>query len=425
MSLYDQIASEGLRLPSEMGIFGRYNASLYTFESLNGRLLESRDFEIESFTEIEIEDENPSLQKQFLLNIVYKGIPYEINLFTVSSHAVNIEDYARINTIDEEDVLLAHAEQYYLESSMYFSENILESFHLQLKVLTCLVEQPTLLIDFMPARLLSGKWAVFASRAIIPPSPQYIYTIHAVFDEIEGEKVYWLHTHGLHRCGTVELEMIDIRNGVNELNGLLDAMVSRFIYEPAPENKPFNMGYIGYGLNFVWIRWEDMIINYPAEIPGGLQERSPEEVNYGPSGIVFLSENDEIYAPDVLTDELRENPVYFIKDEETERMSALAYEQFEYYRQIFGRNNGMENWRFMVKLGLPVDEGDGHEHLWFDLMQIKEDNSLEVILLNQPYQIQKYRQHDKLTLPLEYLTDWLIYSPEKAYTADSIYELIN
>jgi len=106
MSLYDQIASEGLRLPSEMGIFGRYNASLYTFESLNGRLLESRDFEIESFTEIEIEDENPSLQKQFLLNIVYKGIPYEINLFTVSSHAVNIEDYARINTIDEEDVLL-------------------------------------------------------------------------------------------------------------------------------------------------------------------------------------------------------------------------------------------------------------------------------------------------------------------------------
>jgi len=41
----------------------------------------------------------------------------------------------------------------------------------------------------MPARLLSGKWAVFASRAIIPPSPQYIYTIHAVFDEI-GEKRY-------------------------------------------------------------------------------------------------------------------------------------------------------------------------------------------------------------------------------------------
>lgn len=425
MSLYEQIASEGLRLPSEIGIFGRHNSSPFTFEGLNSQLSEAKDFEIENFTEIETDNENPSVKKQFLLNIVYKQLPYEINLFVVSSDAVNLENYARINTIDEEDMRLAAAESYYLESSMYFSENILESFHLQLKVLTCSVARPTLLIDFMPARLLSGKWALFAAKSITPPSPQYIYTIHAVFDEIEGEKVYWLHTHGLHRCGTVELEMIDIRNGVNELNGLLDAMVSRFIYEPAQENEPFNMGYIGYGLNFVWIRWEDMIVNYPAEIPGGLQERSPEEGNYGPSGIVFLSENDEIYAPDVLTEELRENPVYFIKDEETERMSALAYEQFEYYRHIFGRNNGAENWRFMVKLGLPVDDGNGHEHLWFDLTHINDDDTLEVILLNQPYQIEKYKQHDTLTLPLEYLTDWLIYSPEKAYTSDSIYELIN
>lgn len=425
MSLYEQIASEGLRLPSEMGIFGRHNSSQFTFEVLNSKLSETKDFEIENFTEIETDDENPSLRKQFLLNLVYKQLPYEINLFVVSSEAVNFENYARINTIDEEDMRLAATESYYLESSMYFSKNILESFHLQLKVLTCLVKQPTLLIDFMPARLLSGKWALFAAKSITPPSPQYIYTIHAVFDEIEGEKVYWLHTHGLHRCGTVELEMIDIRNGVNELNGLLDAMVSRFIYEPAQENEPFNMGYIGYGLTFVWIRWEDMIVNYPPEIPGGLQERSPEEGNYGPSGIVFLSENDEIYAPDVLTEELRENPVYFIKDEETERMSALAYEQFEYYRHIFDRYNGFENWRFMVKLGLPVDDENGHEHLWFDLTRINDDDTLGVILLNQPYQIEKHKQHDALTLPLEYLTDWLIYSPEKVYTSDSIYELLN
>ncbi|WCM43412.1 DUF4026 domain-containing protein [Flavobacterium sp. CBA20B-1] len=423
MSLYDQIATEGLRLPSEMGIFGRNNQTTLSFEYLHNQLKNTKDFEVVSFEEETVESDNPALKKQFTLNIVYKQLPYDINLFVVESNVLDLDNYARINYIDENDVQLAKNESFYLESSMYFSTNILESFHLQLKVLTALVPNPTVLVDFMPARLLSGQWAKVASKLITPPSPHYIYTIHGVYDEIDGEKTYWLHTHGLHRCGTVELEMIAIKNGVNELNGLLDAMVSKFIYEPAPENEPFNMGFIGYDLNFVWMRWEDVVTNYPAAIPGGLQERTPEEGNYGPSGVVYLHENNEIYPPDVLTEDLRENPIYFIKNEETERMSALAYEQYHYFKKAFQQQFGQENWRFLMKLGLPIDEGDGNEHLWFDVTAIDEDDTLQVTLLNQPYQIEKYNQNDVLTLPLKHLTDWVIYAPEKSFTPDSIYEL--
>lgn len=423
MSLYDQIATEGLRLPSEMGIFGRNNQTTLSFEYLHNQLKNRKDFEVVSFEEETVESDNPALKKQFTLNIVYKQLPYDINLFVVESNVLDLDNYARINYIDKNDVQLAKNESFYLESSMYFSTNILESFHLQLKVLTALVPNPTVLVDFMPARLLSGQWAKVASKLITPPSPHYIYTIHGVYDEIDGEKTYWLHTHGLHRCGTVELEMIAIKNGVNELNGLLDAMVSKFIYEPAPENEPFNMGFIGYDLNFVWMRWEDVVTNYPAAIPGGLQERTPEEGNYGPSGVVYLHENNEIYPPDVLTEDLRENPIYFIKNEETERMSALAYEQYHYFKKAFQQQFGQENWRFLMKLGLPIDEGDGNEHLWFDVTAIDEDDTLQVTLLNQPYQIEKYNQNDVLTLPLKHLTDWVIYAPEKSFTPDSIYEL--
>lgn len=423
MSLYDQIATEGLRLPSEMGIFGRNNNTEFTFEHFNSKLKNTKDFEVVSFEEETIESDNPALKKQFALSIIYKNNSYDVHLYVVESNVLDLDNYARINYIDENDLHLAKTESFYLESSMYFSTHILESFHLQLKVLTALMPNPTILVDFMPARLLSGQWAKVASRLLTPPSPHYIYTIHGVYDEIDGEKTYWLHTHGLHRCGSVELELIDIKNGVNELNGLLDAMVSKFIYEPAPENEPFNMGFIGYDLNFVWMRWEETVTNYPAAIPGGLQERSPEEGNYGPSGVVYLLENEEIFAPDVLAEDLKENPIYFIKNEETERMSALAYEQYHYFKKTFQQQFGKENWRFLMKLGLPIDEGDGNEHLWFDVTDINDDDTLNVILLNQPYQIEKYNQNDELVLPLAHLTDWLIYAPEKSFTPDSIYEL--
>ena len=220
MGLYEQIAEEGLRLASEMGVFGRNNSTDFTYNYFQNQLKQVKDFEVVSFEEVSVDTENPSLKKQFLLNIIYKQLPYDINLFVVESNVLDLDNYARINYIDENDVQLAKSESFYLESSMYFSTNILESFHLQLKVLTALIPNPTVLVDFMPARLLSGQWAVFSSKLITPPSPHYIYTIHGVFDEVDGEKVYWLHTHGLHRCGSVELEMIDIKNGVNELNGL-------------------------------------------------------------------------------------------------------------------------------------------------------------------------------------------------------------
>lgn len=423
MSLYEEIAAEGLRLPSEMGVFGKNNSLNFTYHFFENQLKHAKDFEVTSFKEVALSNDNESVKQQFLLNVVYKHTPYEINLFIVESGVVDLDAYAQINHIDENDYQLARLETYYLESSMYFSTNALQSFHLQLKVLTTLVPNPTLLVDFMPARVLSGQWATIAAKLLTPPSPHYIYTIHGVYDEVNGEKIYWLHTHGLHRCGSVELEMIEIKNGVNELNGLLDAMVAKFIYEPAHENEPFNMGYIGYDLNFVWIRWEDMLENYAPEIPGGLQERSPKEENYGPSGIVYLLENEEIFPPDVLTEDLKENPIYFIKNEETERMSALAYEQYHFYKKTFHQYKKDDNWRFLIKLGLPIDEGEGNEHLWFDVLDINDDDTLNVVLLNQPYQIEKYNENDKLTLPLEHLTDWLIYGPEKNYTADSIYEL--
>ena len=63
MGLYEQIAEEGLRLASEMGIFGRNNSTNFIFDHFKNQLKPVKDFEVVSFEEIDLDSENPSVKK--------------------------------------------------------------------------------------------------------------------------------------------------------------------------------------------------------------------------------------------------------------------------------------------------------------------------------------------------------------------------
>src|SRR5690606_21384034 len=108
----------------------------------------------------------------------------------------------------------------------------------------------------------------------------------------------------------------------------------------------------------------------------------------------------------------------------------LAYDRFQSFKRIFKEKynfteNDEENaWTFLVKLGIEVDEGEGREHLWFEVTHIDELDNITGILLNQPYWIESLKQNDVKTYSLDFLTDWVIYGSETNYTPDTIYELI-
>ena len=60
---------------------------------------------------------------------------------------------------------------------------------------------------------LSPVWAECAAATTTPPSPNCLYTIHAVYEDKNkwlpfSKSSYWLHTHGLNCCGIPELELI-------------------------------------------------------------------------------------------------------------------------------------------------------------------------------------------------------------------------
>lgn len=89
---------------------------------------------------------------------------------------------------------------------MPFGKDHKSSFHFQLKLIDALMPEPVAIIDESAEQIFSGQWAHLAAASNTPPSPQYIYQIHAVTDEKDE---VWLHTHGLARCGLPEIEILD------------------------------------------------------------------------------------------------------------------------------------------------------------------------------------------------------------------------
>lgn len=442
---YELLAEGETGLASIMGIYPADKTFSFDATQIEKSLSDKKDFKLLSFNKVETDSELSLMS--FNAEVEYKEAVFNVELYVSDTKNINLNDYGFANSIDEESLKKAVEQEYYLEVSMYFELEPLASFHLQLKIMNAIVPDASLVIDFMSYRLLSAKWLSMTAKSQVPPSPDYLYTLHCVYDEggENGDRRYWFHTHGLHRCASVELEMLNFSQGAEQMNTLINMTVKKFLTHPAKEKERFEIGYDGMGINLCWLRWEEALKDLPKNILGGETDRDEaDNVHAEPSGILFAVEDGNIISPEIYASTLAENPIYYITNEETARMSALAKERFPAFRSVFRREYkkpvkksfiknllGSKNeeeqpeWSFLVKLGLTVDDPDSgseKEHLWFDVLSV-DDDRIEGKLLNQPYWISALNEGDVNTYPIEVLTDWLIYSPDNTYTSDSIYQL--
>lgn len=441
---YNFLSEDQTSLPSFMGIIPRKEIEL-NGDIIKQSLMNNSDFKLISFNETETASSVPIIEKSFECEIEFENKSFKVNI-DLNKNELNLQEFNFGNQIDAESLEIATKQPYFIETFFYWDEDALFSFHLQLKILNAIVNDASLVIDFSSMRLLSPKWIKMTAASPIPPSPDYLYIIHGVYDEdSNGERSYWLHTHGLHRCGFVELEIVNIKSGAEQMNTLLNMCVKRFLSNPAKEKESFLIGYDGMGINMCWLRWEEALKDLPSNILGGLDSRKDDEVHSEPSGVLLAVEDGNMLSPEIYVKTLQENPIYYISDEETARMKALAEERFYLFKELFEQKkdnsnkkkglfkslfkkdtNGDEDWSFLVKLGLDVDNddssGSGKEHLWFDVLSI-EDGYINGKLLNQPYWIARLKEGDKGKYPIELLTDWIIYGPEGSYTSDNIYEI--
>ncbi len=393
-------------------------ADIYDVGELVDRIKSTDLFVVDGLSESE--KGNP------IVHLIYEGEAYEVTLILEDVELSPI--YTVNHQFSEEDFTLLKQVPQGITTAMTFGEDIGTSYLVQLKVIAALLPDMLAVIDYSAQRVYSGIWAKLAASSKVAPSPNYIYSIQAVSDK--DEDVVWLHTHGLGRCGKIELEVLDSRKDYCADHAkLLQGMANRLMdgKEEIEEEEAICAAYYQgrTPLMAMWMPWFKAVNFYDEKILGGANKREGHEI---PSGAVFLYLSHEDYEEgkfvplSALEDKLHDNIMVMLTVKETERMRSLARERFEYFRKYIEDTNN----HGIVKFGLTVDEeynddsGDKKEHIWFEILEIKE-NTMRAKLTQAPYMIKGLSEGDILDLDIDQMTDWLVYTPEFRVSPDNIY----
>ncbi len=328
--------------------------------------------------------------------------------------------------VTEAELEASRAAEWAVGVSTPFGETPLADYHRQLRVLTAAAPEAVVFYDISAAWPRSAAWVREAAESAVPPAPENLYCVHAVYDDEVDDAPAWLHTHGLLRCGSIELEMLDVpAEHAGTLCQLLNATAALFMeHGPSPPGEPFP---VGHELWLVWLPWPEGIRQVPRRRLGAAADR--DDVHGQLAGVLVVPRRRVLgvfgrkYAsPAVTLPVLQEDPLLYVSNMETDRMSRLAAERLGRFRQLQERYRSDEDWLFLVKLGLPVDEAEepeDREHLWFEVHELT-DQDVDATLVNQPYGIAGLAEGQRGRYPLASLSDWTILCPHGRFDPDSV-----
>lgn len=361
----------------------------------------------------------------YLIKLEIDENTYTIKLFNRKS-TLDLKDYSFDTKISEETKNNYSELNNYLEVAMTYDKSILEEYHIHLKIVNALIPDANLIIDNNAKRVYPNSWIDMIAKTSILPSPEFLYNIRTIYEKDR----YWIRTEGLNRCMALELEIINITKGVNEMIGLLHNVVSEFIYYVYPEKEPFQIGYDGLDIKMEWLRWEEGVKQYDFTAFGGTAMRyvDSQSINpyQGPAGILFAVEDDVLVSPEIYGPTLKKNPTYLVRDIEISRVTALAKERLCFFMKLWRENHHLDDWHFLMQVGIDVTDKNGRntiEHLWYLVQNITDDGVVEGKLLSTPYWSDVVEQGEIYTLDIpKSLTSWSIYHQHQKFSPDTIYE---
>ncbi len=384
-------------------------------------ILERLEF-LDEFEDVHIEANNNTDEAN--LSLVYKEetYTYHLSIDEVNvNHLFNLSH--QLTDIESERLRNARAG---ITIRTRFNEDNLVSFHLQIKILCAILPNLSSIIDHSSLSILSGKWSKLCAASEIPPPPSYLYRIHAVSGENND---VWLHTHGLNRCGTIELEVLNAMEedeGYRAISNIIETLAIKGVDNNLTEQE-FEPIFLGHDIVITWKKWEDTIEDFNC-LGATFEDRVGHDA---PTGVLFLYKSEEDYKNKKLShvneiiNHLKENPLFFISNKETERMKSLATERIDYvYENAFKGEN-----KILIKVGVEVDDahkdeenGFNTEHLWFELVDITK-NTFTGVLLNQPYYIERLNEEDQFKFTETLITDWILYTNDHTIYPDNVYLL--
>lgn len=362
--------------------------------------------------------------------VTYKGMEYTFDTADVDFGFE--ENDPSLDALNDAERAIAAQSTCAFGVEMFFADNNMDSYHLQVKLLHMLVPDAVALFDNNAYRTHSGRWVRMTAESKVAPPPEDMFTVHAVNDDISGTDSVWLHTHGLTRCGTIELEILGAdRNNWNALGGALNQIAHRLIGENRfiDEMEPKLVGRIGDGRDIVvtWQRSEWSLRDFPKDIVGNLSDRDEEhDINMG---VIYLYANEDDQIDGKLTpiiqwaDALDDNTVYFKTTSETTRMKALAQERVGWLRRL---DKELPDKQIIVKIGLKPDPEHGFddgqfEYIWFEPICFRDDG-FTARLTQDAFYVKGAVEGVERQCAYDEIVDWRVYAPERTYSPDNIYQ---
>lgn len=356
------------------------------------------------------------------IKLIYENEEYDVGFYPSDFSLPEMYINKNYHFSDEEIEKLRDAKSA-LTIFMKFNENAKKSYHLQLKLAVAMIPNMIGIMDESAEKIIPSSWAKMAAESHITPGPNDLFTVQAVSDK-NGE--VWLHTHGLCRCGTTELEILqsDNKNYNNHYN-IITTLASDFIDRKKEPGKSAYIGVLSNGQPIVvtCMSWTKGLSQYKKLDLGSIKDR--QDGHNSRTSIIFMykSEEDEKNGKITKVSEFNnlwgDNPIFFISNEETARMKALAMERFDFVKQ---ESNKKEN-KIIIKIGLPMDGEDNFEHIWFELRKIEEEK-FKAVLLQEPYNVKNMHEGDEGWYTVQDVTDWVIYTPNSAINPGKAYLLI-
>lgn len=367
--------------------------------------------------------------------VKYLNKEFKINFFKETLYKQNIEhlqiyhklSYPEKETLEQEEIQGVTVAMDFSQANFH----PVVGLHIQLKFMCCLVEDMSFCVDFNAERILSGVWCNIQAKSQTPPALKYLYTVQGVGSDTDDNKV-WLHTHGLNRCGFIELEIMDSNTELaNDHAIILSNFADWIISNPKPieEGTPIIIGKDIHENNIIltWINWMEANKQYDKMLIGGRNYR--DIAHSGPIGTVYAvedRENSKIVPLSEVDTSNYKSILMVLPEQENVRISSLAKERINFLKNWSALSSAKAKVKiaFQIKDDIAEKCGSNFEHLWCDLHKIDKDSVYCEVEQEPRYVSDHVAKGEKIKISLDNLSDWYLEVDGMQVTPDSVYQLV-
>jgi len=261
--------------------------------------------------------------------------------------------------------------------------------------------------------LSTGRW--FTNKIIDSvfgqddfEAPEEVLWITRLVEAPEGgdpdDRWAWVTTHGLSRCGRVELEMLGIPAVLsNEAVHLVDGLAALTLETPLPQaGKPISLG---SNLLLSLMKPEEAIQSLQEGMPGKEERTAPSAVITSHDGTSLFPQN----ALGIL--KMGETAVMRTK-RSTRRKAALAKSQWSLFVNAAKQIGSSEHATCLAQIpwSNTQEEDAPREYLWFRIVETNQE-SVTGKLAHTPALVTSLEEGHQEVFDIEDITDWIVMTP--------------